>query len=72
MFGSTSFVKDHPATLAKMSLLLRAGAIADYRGSETKSSTPLYWSVDKQDLRAVELLLEYNADPNQLTSDGDP
>jgi ankyrin repeat protein len=37
-----------------------------------ESTTPLYWTVFRQDLKAVELLLSHNADPNQLDSFGDP
>jgi hypothetical protein len=72
MFGASGFVKDDLATLEKIRLLLRAGAIVDYKGSGDKANTPLYWTIYNQDLKAVGRLLAHNADPNQLTHEDTP
>ena len=66
MFANASFQKDKPQALGKMGLLLQAGAIADYKGSGEDFDTPLRWSIVREGLKAVELLLSHNADPNQL------
>jgi ankyrin repeat protein len=71
---SYAFVTENPATPEKINILLREGGIADYKGGgdESNSNTPLFWTVCRQDLKAAELLLENNADPNQLDHAGDP
>jgi hypothetical protein len=72
MFASLGFVKDNPATLEKMSLLLRAGGIVYLKGSGNESNTLLYPTVERQDLKAAEMLLSHNASPNQLINSGHP
>jgi hypothetical protein len=47
------------------------GAIADYKSGKD-SCTPLYWTAQRQDLKAVDILLSHHANPNQLTGRSNP
>lgn len=56
---------DRPNRLAVLTLLLDNGADAGQRG--INDWTPLHYAVVQRDLPAVELLLEYGADPSLRT-----